>query len=68
MVVTDIMMNEKADPGIRLKATDQVFKVRGTYAAEKKLVANVNIEPRNSEELEELAKRVREQMRAELAK
>ena len=30
-VVSDIMLNEKVDPNARLKATDQVFKVRGSY-------------------------------------
>lgn len=30
-VVQDIMLNEYADPNTRLKATDQVFKVTGSY-------------------------------------
>ena len=42
MVVADIMLNEKVDAGARLKATDQVFKVQGSYAPEKSV--NLNIE------------------------
>ncbi len=34
-VVAEIMLNEKVDPNARLKATDQVFKVRGSYEADK---------------------------------
>lgn len=35
-VVQEIMLNDKVDPNARLKATDQVFKVTGAYAPEKK--------------------------------
>jgi hypothetical protein len=42
-VVEEIMNNQDVDPSARLKATDQVFKVRGTYAPEKKLIANLNV-------------------------
>lgn len=42
-VVQSIMEDEAVDPSARLKATDQVFKVRGTYAPEKKLIANLNV-------------------------
>ena len=35
MVVKEIMMNNKVDSSSRLKATDQVFKVKGSYAPEK---------------------------------
>lgn len=35
-VVSEIMHNDKVEPNARLKATDQVFKVRGAYAPEKK--------------------------------
>ena len=40
-VVQEIMLNEKVEPNARLKATDQVFKVRGTYAPEKKAIAHL---------------------------
>lgn|ERR1035437_4993773 len=35
-VVDEIMHDPNVDPGSRLKATDQVFKVVGSYAPEKK--------------------------------
>lgn len=43
-VVSDILLNEKNDPNSRLKAADQIFKVFGTYAAEKKQTLNVNLD------------------------
>lgn len=42
-VVEEIMHNPDVDPSARLKATDQVFKVRGTYAPEKSIVANIQV-------------------------
>ncbi len=42
-VVEEIMNNKEVDPSARLKATDQVFKVRGTYAPEKSIVANIQV-------------------------
>lgn len=35
-VVESIMLNEDVDASARLKATDQVFKVHGSYAPERK--------------------------------
>lgn len=35
-VVQEILYNPKVDPNARLKASDQVFKVQGSYAPEKK--------------------------------
>lgn len=43
-VVEDIMLNEKVDPNARLKATDQVFKVQGSYAPEKHDIRELRIE------------------------
>lgn len=43
-VVTEIMLNTKAKHDHRLKATDQVFKVHGTYAPTKSIVANLDVE------------------------
>ena len=40
-VVQEIMLDKEVDPSARLKATDQVFKVVGSYAPEKQDV-NVN--------------------------
>lgn len=42
-VVDEIMHDKNVDPSARLKATDQVFKVRGTYAPEKSLSVKVNL-------------------------
>jgi hypothetical protein len=43
MVVSEIMLNPKADNSSRLKATDQVFKVKGTYAPEKRINLTLEI-------------------------
>lgn len=42
-VVDEIMNDKNVDPSARLKATDQVFKVRGTYAPERSIVANIQV-------------------------
>lgn len=39
-VVTEIMLNGDVNPVARLKATDQLFKVKGTYAPEKTVNLN----------------------------
>lgn len=44
-VVQQIMNNEDVDPSARLKATDQVFKVQGTYAPEKQAIVHAFILP-----------------------
>lgn len=43
-VVEEIMLNKKVDPNARLKATDQVFKVQGSYAPEKHDIRELKIE------------------------
>lgn len=43
-VVTEIMLNPDADNSSRLKATDQVFKVQGSYAPEKTINTNLNVD------------------------
>jgi hypothetical protein len=48
-VVTEIMLNGDVEPNARLKATDQVFKVRGTYAPEKKLNVNLDVNEEHRE-------------------
>lgn len=57
-VVAEIMLNPDADNSSRLKATDQVFKVRGAYAPEKSVNLNLNGETIPNEELEGLAKQL----------
>lgn len=50
-VVDEIMHNKNVDPSARLKATDQVFKVRGTYAPEKSIVATMILPTKEEEEI-----------------
>lgn len=40
-VVQEILYNEKVQPSDRLKAADQVFKIHGSYAAEKKDISTL---------------------------
>lgn len=47
-VVSEIMLNPQAQDNNRLKAAEQVFKVTGSYAPEKKVVANLNMNVDNS--------------------
>ena len=42
-VVQKIMLDEDIEPNARLKATDQVFKVEGSYAPEKSLTVNIEV-------------------------
>ena len=62
-VVAEIMMNEEADNSSRLKATDQVFKIHGTYAPEKRQSLNVNVD---AEVSDDKLKSIREKFLAEL--
>jgi hypothetical protein len=52
-VVEEIMYDDEVDPGNRLKATDQVFKVMGSYAPEKRVNVNLQI---NQEERDKILK------------
>lgn len=42
-VVIEIMNSKSVDPSARLKATDQVFKITGSYAPEKSIVATLQV-------------------------
>lgn len=44
-VVSEIMLDPAKDANARLKATDQVFKVKGTYAPEKSVSLSLNVSP-----------------------
>lgn len=61
-VVEQIMLDPTALHRDRLKASEMVFKVHGTYAAEKHLSVNVNAEV-NTERLTELAQLMRQHLR-----
>ena len=41
-VVQEIMLDETKDPNARLKASDMVFKVHGSYAPDKSVNVNIN--------------------------
>lgn len=57
-VVESIMLNEDSADKDRLKASDMVFKVHGTYAAEKHVSLNIDTQV-DSDKLLELAQRMR---------
>jgi hypothetical protein len=57
-VVYSILTNEKAKHGDRLKASDMVFKVHGTYAPDKHVNLNIDTTVDN-ERIIELANRLR---------
>ena len=64
-VVEEIMYNPKTDASARLKATDQVFKVHGSYAAEKVQTLNVNLEGKmENSEAESLRLEFEEKLKA----
>jgi hypothetical protein len=63
-VVSEIMNNPKVEPNTRLKATDQVFKVQGSYAPEKLDTRTLNIEMKvDNKELLKLDKEYEEKVR-----
>jgi hypothetical protein len=65
-VVAEILNDETNDPHVRLKASDQIFKVRGTYAAEKTQSLNLNIDTKyvvENSELEKLDKEYEEKVK-----
>lgn len=65
-VIGDILDNTEERSENRIKAAQEVFKVKGTYAPEKSTALNLNIGAQNgAEELKTLALRVREQMKKE---
>lgn len=67
-VVTDILLDEKKDANVRLKASDMVFKVYGTYAAEKKQMVNLNVEAdiTDNKELDTIRKEFEDKLKGKL--
>lgn len=65
-VVVEIMQNAEVDASARLKATDQVFKVKGTYAPEKSTALQVNLNAQivANSELEALRVEYEEKLKA----
>ena len=43
LVVGEVLLNQEEDANARLKAADMIFKVNGTYAPEKSINLNANI-------------------------
>lgn len=68
-VVSEILLNETVDPGNRIKAAQEVFKVRGTYAAEKSVALNVNVGAQNvaNSDLEAIRAEYEERLRGKLS-
>lgn len=64
-VVVEIMLNPAIEPNARLKATDQVFKVQGSYAAEKSINLNMNANIADPKSLE-IAKKYEEELKSKL--
>lgn len=60
-VISNILNDETLEPKDRIKAAENVFKVHGDYAPEKKLNVNVDVEP--SDELKKAAQILNEQFR-----
>lgn len=54
-VVSEIMLNPEAQDNNRLKAAEQVFKVTGSYAPERKINLNANIDIEKNKEANKLA-------------
>lgn len=52
MVVSEIMLNSDIDPSARLKATDQVFKVKDGYAATKSVNINIGLSKEDQDKLD----------------
>lgn len=67
-VVTDILLNEEERAETRLKASDMVFKVHGTYAAEKTTSVSVNLDVKTDDKdglnaiREEYEKKLKQQL------
>lgn len=54
-VVSEIMLNPEAQDNNRLKASEMVFKVQGTFAPEKKINLNANLDITENPEAGKLA-------------
>lgn len=65
-VVAEIMLNDEANDTDRLRAAEQVFKVKGSYAAEKKVNLNIETNLEIDSETLSLAKQYEEQLKQKL--
>lgn len=62
-VVSELMLDEAQDGNIRLKAADMTFKVHGSYAAERTVQMNVNLDVPVNPKAKELADKYEEELR-----
>lgn len=53
-VVQEIMLDPTVEPSARLKASDQIFKVHGTYAPDKVIVGTIEISNERKKELNDI--------------
>lgn len=58
MVVAEILLDPKTDKNTRINAAKEVFKVHGTYAPEKKLVGNFNLNDEHREKARNAIKNI----------
>lgn len=65
-VVVGVMRSKRSKPSDKLKATDQVFKVQGSYAPEKRVNLNVNKKLIDDPALRELSEQYEKEMRERL--
>lgn len=65
-VVQEIMYNPKVDASARLKATDQVFKVHGSYAPEKTVNVNVKADVKDMSKFEIVRQRYEDELKKEI--
>ena len=57
-VVEEIMLNKEEDANARLKASDQMFKVLGSYAPEKHLSVTYNVSDEQKERAKSAIRRI----------
>ena len=66
-VVAEILLNEEVDPSNRLKASQEVFKVHGSYAPEKSVTLNVKTDVKEIGELEAMRLEYEEKLKNKLS-
>ncbi len=62
-VVAELMLDPSQDGNVRLKAADMTFKVHGSYAAERSVQLNVNLEVPENPRAIELAEKYEQELR-----
>jgi hypothetical protein len=65
-VVARLMNDEDVDPNARLKAADMTFKVHGSYAPERSVNMNLNLDMKQDPKSLELAKEYEDKLKEQL--